>query len=122
MYHLTEIYAQGENLIHPVHILTQKGGAAKVQSGKWMQKLADCADLSAEPLPGVPIVEIAGDSRVLIEGHDGMTEYSRERICVKVRYGCVCVCGCGLELTRMSQAQLIISGRIDGVQIKRRER
>ena len=87
-----------------------------------MQKLADSADLSSEPLPGVPIVEIAGQSRVLIERHGGMTEYSRERICVKVPYGCVCVCGCELELTRMCKEKLIISGRIDCVQIQRRVR
>lgn len=93
-----------------------------MQNQNWMQKLADNADLSAESLPGVPIVEIAGESRVLIERHAGMTEYSRERICVKVCYGCVCVYGCNLELTRMSKEQLIISGKIDGVLIQRRGR
>lgn len=93
-----------------------------MQNRNWMQKLADDADLSSESLPGVPIVEVAGESRVLIERHGGMTEYSRERICVKVRYGFVCVCGCGLELTRMSREQLVISGRIDCVQLQRRGR
>ena len=93
-----------------------------MQRGNWMQKLADQADLSGEPLPGVPIVEIAGDSRVLIERHCGMTEYSQERICVSVRYGCVYICGCNLRLTRMSQDQLIISGKINSVQIQRRAR
>ena len=93
-----------------------------MQNRNWMQKLADDADLSSEPLPGAPIVEIAGESRVLIERHGGMTEYSRERICVKVRYGYVCICGCGLELTRMSREQLVISGRIDCVQLQRRGR
>lgn len=91
-------------------------------SRNWMQKLADEADLSAEPLPGVPVVEIAGECRVLIERHGGVTEYSRERICVKVRYGIVCVCGCSLELTRMTRQQLVISGRIDCVQLQRRGR
>lgn len=86
----------------------------------WMQKLADEADLPAEPLPGVPVVEVAGEHRVLIERHEGVTEYSRERICVKVRYGLVCVCGCGLELTRMTREQLVISGQIDCVQLQRR--
>ena len=93
-----------------------------MQRGNWMQKLADDADLSSESMPGVPIVEIAGESRVLIERHCGMTEYSRERICVKVRYGHVCICGDGLELTRMCKEQLVISGRIDCVQIRRRAR
>lgn len=85
-----------------------------------MLKLADGADLSGEPLPGMPIVEIAGECRVLIERHGGVTEYSRERISVKVRYGTVTVCGCGLELTRMTKEQLVISGRIDSVQLQRR--
>ena len=87
-----------------------------------MQKLVDGADLPAEPLPGVPVVEVAGECRVLIERHGGVTEYSRDRICVKVRYGTVCVCGCALELTRMTREQLVISGRIDCVQLQRRGR
>lgn len=93
-----------------------------VQKKHWVQRLADGVDLSGEPLPGVPVVELAGECRVLIERHGGVTEYSRERICVKVRYGQVAVCGCNLELTRMTREQLVISGRIDGVQLLRRDR
>lgn len=84
------------------------------------ERLADSADLSGEPMPGVPVVELAGDRRVLIERHGGVTEYSCERICVKVRYGLVCICGCGLELTCMTREQLVITGRIDAVQLQRR--
>lgn len=86
----------------------------------FLQRLADGADLAMEPLPGQPIVEIAGDRRVLIENHIGVKEYSRERIGVKVKYGEVFVCGCGLELIRMTKEQLVISGRIDAVTIQRR--
>ncbi len=93
-----------------------------MQKRNWMQKLTDDIDLPAEPLPGVPIIEVAGDARVLIERHAGVTEYSRERISVKVRYGTVCICGCGLELTQMTRQQLVISGRIDCVQLQRRDR
>lgn len=101
-------------------MLFQKGGAYQVQNKHWMQRLADGADLSGETLPGVPVVELAGDRRVLIERHGGVTEYSRERIRVKVCFGQVCICGCALELTRMTRDQLVISGRIDGVQLLRR--
>lgn len=90
--------------------------------GDWMQRLTDQMDLSGEPLPGVPVVELAGDRRVLIERHGGVTQYSREKICVKVSYGLVQVCGCGMELTRMTREQLVISGRIDSVHLLRRER
>ena len=86
----------------------------------WIHRLAEAAAFSEEILPGVPILEIAGDNRILIERHKGVTEYGRERICVKVVYGIVCICGCGLELVRMAQEQLVISGRIDCIQIQRR--
>ena len=86
----------------------------------FLERLADGVDLPSEPLPGQPIVEIAGDRRVLIENHFGVKEYSRERIGVKVKYGVVTVCGCGLELIRMTKEQLVISGRIDGVTLARR--
>lgn len=88
--------------------------------GKWMERLADRTDLQGEVLPGQPLVEILGEHRVLIEHHAGVTEYSRERIQVKMRYGCLSVCGFGLELARMNADQLIISGRIDSVSIIRR--
>ena len=91
-----------------------------MQRVNWMQKLADGADLSGETLPGVPVIEIAGESRVIIERHAGIIEYGRERICIKVRYGVVCVCGGGLELTRMERELVVISGRIDCIQLQRR--
>ena len=88
--------------------------------GSILQRLADGMDLPGEPLPGQSIVEIAGDRRVLIEHHSGVTQYSREKICVKVKNGQVAVCGCGLELTQMTREQLVISGRIDCVTLLRR--
>lgn len=87
-----------------------------------LQRLAEGADLPGEPLPGQPIAEIAGDRRVLIENHQGVKEYTREKICVKVKYGMLTVCGCGLELACMTREQLIISGRIDCITLHRRER
>lgn len=87
---------------------------------RWMERLADRADLPGENLPGQPLVEIFGERRVLIENHDGVLEYGKERIQVKMRYGCLCVCGEGMELTRMNVDQLIISGQIESVSIIRR--
>lgn len=86
----------------------------------FLERLADGAELSGEPIPGGSLVEIAGDSRVLIENHFGITQYSRERICVKVKFGLISICGCNLELICMTKEQLIISGRIEQVGIIRR--
>lgn len=87
-----------------------------------MQRLSSAADLPEEPIPGLPVVEIAGDRRVLIEHHKGVTEYGHQQISVNVKFGQICITGCNLELTQMTKAQLIVSGRIDSVCLKRRER
>lgn len=88
----------------------------------FLERLTEGAELLSEPLPGQPIVELGGDRRVVIESHGGVTQYSREKIGVKVKYGTLCVCGCGLELVRMSREQLIIAGRIDSLHLIRREK
>lgn len=90
------------------------------RDGMWLQRLAEGADLPSEPLPGLPVAELAGDRRLLIENHQGVTEYCRERISVKVKFGQLRVCGAGLELARMTKEQLVICGRIDSVNLIRR--
>ena len=85
-----------------------------------MQRIADAADLGSETLPGVPVIEIAGERRVIIEGHRGVTGYSRTKICVRLSYGHAAVCGQELELSCMTRQQLVISGQIDCVQLERR--
>lgn len=87
----------------------------------FLERMAQRADLPEEPLPMQPIVEIAGDTRVLVENHRGVYEYTPERVGVHVRFGRLQVCGCNLHLTHMSKVRLIICGRIQGVTILRRE-
>ena len=82
-------------------------------------KMAIAADLSSEPVPKLPLVEIAGERRVLIENHCGVTGYGSQEICVKVRFGHIIICGNGLELVRMTKEQLVVMGTIDGVRFCR---
>lgn len=89
------------------------------RKNSFMEQLTNAADLQDEPIPGLPLIEIAGERRVLIENHRGVVEYGSETIRVKVKYGQVCICGCGLELVRMTRGQLVISGRVDAVQLIR---
>lgn len=88
--------------------------------GKWAGWLTEQLDLAGETLPGETIAELAGDRRVLIEGHKGVTEYGRERVTVKVGYGLLSISGCGLELRQMSRQLLVVSGRIDCIQLRRK--
>ena len=90
------------------------------RSHVFWERLADEAELTGSAIPGQPIVEIAGEHRVLIENHYGVSQYSKEKIGIKVKFGLVCVCGCGLELVRMTREQLVIAGKIDSVNLMRR--
>lgn len=85
----------------------------------FMEQITNAADMQDEPIPGLPLIEIAGERRVLIENHRGVIEYGSQTIRVKVKYGQVCICGSGLELARMTRGQLVISGRVDAVQLIR---
>lgn len=80
------------------------------------------AALPQESVPGHPIIEISGEHRVLIESHQGIAAYGKERILVNVRFGIICVCGCNLEILRMTKEQVVIHGNIDSVIIQRRRK
>ena len=90
------------------------------QNENLLQRLADQVDLQSEPLPALPIAELAGDRRLMIENHQGVSAYSRENICVKVKFGLIQICGCDLELARMTRDLLVIRGSIDAVKLIRR--
>lgn len=89
------------------------------QRNSLIRQLTERADLPGEPIPGLPLVEIGGDSRVLIENHRGVCEYGTEKICVKVCFGQLCICGSGMTLASMTREQLVIRGRIDSVTLLR---
>lgn len=91
-----------------------------MKKGNWAGWLTEGMDLTGESLPGMTVAELAGDRQVLIEGHRGVSEYCRERVTVKVGYGLLSITGCGLELRQMSKQQLVISGRIDGICLRRK--
>lgn len=93
-----------------------------MNGGNKLKDMIKDMDLTSQPLPGLPIVEIAGQNRVLVENHRGVCKYSSETVCVKVGFGQIEICGCCLTLKRMTSEQLIISGRINSVSLIRREK
>ena len=87
-----------------------------------LERVAQAADLPLEPLPRIPLVELAGTGRVLIENHMGVTQYGSQQIQVQVSYGHILICGSGLELARMTHEQLVITGCVRSVSLHRGER
>lgn len=64
-----------------------------------------------------PIVELAGQNRVLIENHQGVLAYSKEEIAIKVSYGKIVIAGSDLNLMQMSCEQLVVKGHIDSLHL-----
>ena len=84
-----------------------------------INRLTDEMRILEQPLPGVPIVEIADCGRVLIENHKGIRQYQQDRIQVCVRYGFLTVTGSCLEITVMTKHKLVILGSIHSVTLER---
>lgn len=87
--------------------------------GNFFDKFVFQVELPTESIPGMPLVEIYGCQRVLVENHNGVTMYGNNEIRVKVSYGQLHICGSGLELARMSKQQLVITGQIEGISLCR---
>lgn len=79
------------------------------------ERAAELFDIPGEAA-GVPRVTITGCSRVQIENHRGITEYGRERICVRCGRVTVRVTGSNLELRAMNCEDLLINGVIRAVE------
>lgn len=82
-----------------------------------ISRVIAAADLDSALEPGLPIIELAGSDRVLIENHLSVIGYTSEYVCVRVRFGSVCVNGSGLMIAKMSKEQLVICGEVDSVQL-----
>ena len=89
------------------------------ESHGMIKRLREFVFASGQSLPGVPIVELAGNKRVLIENHLGITEYEHEKIGIQVKNGKVIVTGESLEICCLSRQQLVITGKIDSIQMER---
>lgn len=81
-------------------------------------KIMESADLGDEAGLGQTIVEISGFSRVLIENHEGVRLYERNKILIQAKSGVIQVCGECLLLTKMSREILVIRGNIQHVHLQ----
>ena len=83
------------------------------------ESVINSSELDPVVQPKLPVVEIAGDKRMLIENHKSVIGYSAGEVVVKVKYGRILIKGCGLQLARLRKEQLVVTGRIDCVMLCR---
>lgn len=84
-----------------------------------LRLLTERVGLYGESLPGIPLLELSGDDRVLIENHICVSGYSQGEISVRVSYGCIRIVGRSLVLACVGKEQLVIHGKVDSVTVER---
>lgn len=67
----------------------------------------------------MPLVEICGQKRVLVENHLGIVDYTLQQVSIKVYFGFINIQGSSLKITKMCKEKLVISGNIDAVNFQR---
>ena len=75
--------------------------------------------LQSQPLGNVPLIEVTGDKRVLIENHFGVISYCQSEIFIKVSKGVIEILGDKMEILCMSKERIVICGIIRGVNLRR---
>ena len=84
--------------------------------GFW-ERTAEVFDLPADALAGLPKLELVGDRELWVENHRGILAYGTEEIHVSGGAFVIQITGQGLELRAMTGLELLITGRIAGIQL-----
>ncbi len=84
-----------------------------------IEKAGKMLDLPLEYAAGAYRVEMTGGSEVKVEQHHGIVQYSAELITVKGAGADIIIRGEALTLRTMTDDEILIDGRIDGIELGR---
>ena len=82
-----------------------------------LQRFVHGSELSSQSLPSMPLIEIIGYNRALVENHICIISYSIQEISVRVKYGYITLQGENLHLAYMYTEKLVITGNLRNIQL-----
>ena len=82
-----------------------------------LEKTAEVLDLPGDVVAGLPRVELTGSRELRMENHKGILAYGDREIHISGGSYVVKVTGEGLELRAMTGMELLITGRIAGIEL-----
>lgn len=82
-----------------------------------LERTAELLDLPADAVAGVPRLELVGTRELRMENHKGILAYGDQEIQVSGGVFLIQIRGSGLELRAMTGLELLITGRIDSIQL-----
>ena len=83
-------------------------------------RILDTTQLEADIKPGVSILEMINNERLLIEKHKSVIGYTADKIVISMLYGQLYVSGQGLHLAKLGRDQLVINGKIQSITVQSR--
>ena len=89
----------------------------KDRNGGVLDTVAELFDLPADVVAGLPRLELVGDGELRVENHKGILAYGDQEIQVSGGGFLIQIRGSGLELRAMTGLELLITGRIAGIQL-----
>lgn len=87
------------------------------QTRKLLEAAASKLDLPVDVAAGLPKLELTGFTRLLVERHRGVLEYSGEAVTVALEDGRIRVTGEGLSITLMNRGCLELTGAMRGIEL-----
>ena len=82
-----------------------------------LERASQALELPGDALGGMPRIELLGDRELRMEAHKGILAYGDEEIQVSGGVFLIQIRGSGLELRAMTGLELLITGRIDSIQL-----
>ncbi|MCR4401790.1 MAG: sporulation protein YqfC [Firmicutes bacterium] len=89
-----------------------RGGGVNGMAGRVEEKLADFFEIPKNVLLDMPKLVVMGNVQLCVENHQGLIEYSQERVRVATSRGEVSVEGRDLSISRITKTELTVEGRI----------
>ena len=84
-----------------------------MKKGKTILKnMAQRFDLPEEIVASLPVTETAGFSKITVEHHKGILEYTDQSIRIQVNIGTIHITGQDLEIILMNAERVMIAGTI----------
>ena len=90
----------------------------KREQGGILEGVAELFDLPADALASLPRLELVGDKELRMENHRGILAYGTEEIHISGGRLVLRVRGEELELRAMNAGELLITGRIRGLELE----
>lgn len=79
---------------------------------KFFNQLSEYYDLPEDVIINLPIINMAGNQKMVIENHEGIVQYTDSQISIKIKKSLLIVEGVELKILQYAKDEIMIKGKI----------